>query len=71
MWHINPQSYIVMLTEISLPRSKQLKDLLQHNPVNTKQAKHHCPQLMLQDNEEEGDPWIPHIVCTYNIKDYL
>ena len=35
-----------MLAEIALPRSKQLTDPWQHNPMNTKQSKHHCPQLI-------------------------
>ena len=41
-----PQNYIVMPAEISQPRSKQLKDPLRHNPMNTKQAKHHYSQLI-------------------------
>ena len=43
MWHKSPQSYNAMQTEISLQRSKQLNDPLRHNPLNTKQAKYHCP----------------------------
>ena len=35
-----------MLAEIALPRSKQLTDPWQHNPMNTKQSKHHFPQLI-------------------------
>ena len=46
MQHKPPESYIVMLAEIALPRSKQLIDPWQHNPMNAKQSKHHCPQLI-------------------------
>ena len=30
----------------------------------TKQTKNHRPQLILSDNEEEGDPPIPHTFYT-------
>ena len=63
MWHKPPQNYIVMSAEISQPRGKQLKDPLRHNLMNTKQPL--FTTHMLYDNEEEGDPRIPHTFCTY------
>ena len=34
-----------MLSKLTLPRLKQLNDLVRHNPVYSKQAEHQRPQL--------------------------
>ena len=34
IWHYPPKSYIVVPAKLNLPRSKQIKDPLQHNPLN-------------------------------------
>ena len=37
-----------MFPELTLPRLKQLNNVMWHNPLNSKQTKHQWPQLTLQ-----------------------
>ena len=45
MRYNSPQLYISMPSKLTLPRLKQLNNLLRHNPMNSKQTKHQRPHL--------------------------